>query len=270
MSTSYITSAMARNSTLKRIAAAGAAGIAPEFIPRHTARALIRGKEIVERDGRYVIAPLPALPEQPPTLIHHHVRGDRTMGALSKLLEQVKTDNFVILDTETTGLDHRAEVCQIAMTDHTGRALLDTFVKPKTGIPMDAQRIHGISNAMVADAPSWIDINEQVWELVRGKTVIVYNAAYDFKIIAQSEKACYPVALSDWHTVKRQCAMLGYAEFVGDWNDYRGSYAWHKLTDAARAIRYVLPANLSAHSALGDCLMTLALCRHMAEKKVSA
>ncbi len=186
---------------------------------------------------------------------------------LSRLLDVVNSNEFIVLDTETTGLDNRAEICQIAIIDHTGRALLDTLVKPTRGIPVDAQRIHGISSAMVTDAPSWMEVNEWVWDVSQNKTVIVYNASYDFKLIAQSERACSPLALSDWHTVKRVCAMLGYAEFVGDWNDYRGNYAWHRLTDAAFQIGYALPEGLNAHSALGDCLMTLAVCRHMAEQK---
>lgn len=183
---------------------------------------------------------------------------------LSRLVQVVKSGDFVILDTETTGLYGGAEVCQIAIIDSAGNTLLDTLVRPQHPIPSDATRIHGITNDMVKAAPDWLNVNEAVWQACKGKTVIVYNAEYDFKMIDQSERACQPFALSDWHMVKRQCAMLAYAEYRGIWNDYHGNYKWHKLVDAADRVGYKLPAGMKAHSALADCLMTLAVCKKLA------
>jgi DNA polymerase III subunit epsilon len=173
----------------------------------------------------------------------------------------VRSGDFVILDTETTGLGNDAEICQIAIIDSASNVLLDTLVKPQKPIPTSATAIHHISNEMVKDAPIWLNVNEKVWQALHGKTVIVYNADYDFRLIVQSEKACEPLATSDWHTIKRECAMLKFAEIYGDWNDYHGNYRWQKLDKAARY--YDLPVN-AAHTALGDCLMTLAICKAMA------
>jgi DNA polymerase-3 subunit epsilon len=173
----------------------------------------------------------------------------------------VRSGDFVVMDTETTGLGDDAEICQIAIIDSTGNVVLDTLVKPQKPIPTSATAIHHISNEMVKDAPIWLNVNEKVWQALHGKTVIVYNADYDFRLIAQSEKACEPLATSDWHTIKRECAMLKFAEIYGDWNDYHGNYRWQKLDKAARY--YDLPVN-AAHTALGDCLMTLAICKAMA------
>lgn len=58
-------------------------------------------------------------------------------------------------------------------------------------------------------------------------------------------------------------ATLPPAEFHGDWNDYHQSYRWQKLTDAVRQMRVTVDAK--AHDALGDCLMTLAVIKKMAE-----
>jgi DNA polymerase-3 subunit epsilon len=60
------------------------------------------------------------------------------------------------------------------------------------------------------------------------------------------------------------CAMLAYSEFYGEWNDYRQSWKWHKLTNAMYQQR--LPVK-DAHGALGDCRMTLALLNKMYETK---
>lgn len=188
-----------------------------------------------------------------------------TDSALSRLIRAVKRGNFVILDTETTGLGSNAEICQIAIIDPTGKVLLDTFIKPVARIPMDAVGIHHITNDMVKDAPNWLNMNEQVWQIVHGRDVIVYNADYDFRLIEQSEKACEPFALSDWSTISRACAMNAYAEHVGDWNEYQDSYRWHKLVNAAANAGFQLPEDVKAHSALGDCLMTLAVCRYLVD-----
>ncbi|MGH1280407.1 3'-5' exonuclease [Bacillus basilensis] len=67
-------------------------------------------------------------------------------------------DQFVILDTETTGLTQRDQIIEICVNDLTGKILLNPLVKPTINIPAEAASIHGITNEMVDDAPSWIEI----------------------------------------------------------------------------------------------------------------
>lgn len=56
-------------------------------------------------------------------------------------------------------------------------------------IPAEAVSIHGITNEMVADAPLWADINDKFMRLIAGRTVVMYNAAYDSRLIMQSQLA---------------------------------------------------------------------------------
>ncbi len=66
--------------------------------------------------------------------------------------------------------------------------------------------------------------------------------------------------IATWH-----CAMLQYAEYAGDWDDWHGNYRWHKLEAACRRSGIPDP-DAPAHSALGDCLRTLALVQYLASQ----
>ncbi len=183
---------------------------------------------------------------------------------LARLTKVIKSGDFVILDTETTGLYDDAEICQIAIISSSGKTLLNTLVKTKYPIPEQATRIHGITNEAVSNAPRWLDIRNDVWECLFGKTVITYNAVYDFKLLMQTEKATDAASQWDWTMLGNECAMLAYGEHRGVWNEYHDGWKWHKLTDAASRIGYTLPDGMSPHSALSDCLMTYAVCQHLA------
>lgn len=175
-------------------------------------------------------------------------------------IEVIKANEFVVLDTETTGL-HDGEICQIAIIDASGNVLLDTLVKTVYPIPSDASAIHGITDADVATAPTWAELCPKVQEILNGRDVVVYNAVYDRKMMHKAAEKC-GLPKTEWKEVCRWfCAMEAFAEEYGDWNDYHQSYRWQKLTTAARY--YNLPTQ-GAHSALADCLMTLGVVKAMA------
>lgn len=182
---------------------------------------------------------------------------DRSLSAFKAM---VTRGNFLVLDTETTGLE-RGEICQIAIIDWLGNVLLDTLVKPVGKIPADASRIHGIYDRDVIDAPSWALLSPSIEKLLSGRDVVIYNAVYDRKMMHQSAEAAR-LPKTDWKGIARfWCAMEAFAEVYGDWNGYRNSYRWQKLTTAASY--YNVPID-NAHSALGDCLMTLEVVKGIA------
>ena len=75
------------------------------------------------------------------------------------------TRDFLILDTETTGIK-KPEICQIAITDNQGNAFLNTLVKPTKSIEAKAQQVHGISNEAVKDAPTFMQIYPEIVNLI--------------------------------------------------------------------------------------------------------
>ncbi|WP_211483642.1 3'-5' exonuclease [Azotobacter chroococcum] len=78
----------------------------------------------------------------------------------------------LFLDTKTTGLHAGAEIVELSLIDSRGQPLLDTLIRPGQPIPPALTRIHGIDNAMVADAPRWPEIHERLLELLKGRQVV--------------------------------------------------------------------------------------------------
>ncbi len=182
------------------------------------------------------------------------------------LFQRWLSDDCVVVDTETTGLGNDDEIVEISIVTASGRVLLDTLVKPQKPIPEDAANIHGITNEIVATAPTWADIHYAVTEAMTGKTVVMWNSAFDARLIKQTfDKSPVSVngvddlasALSDV-----QCAMLAYAEFLGDWNAERNSYRWQRLSYAAEQQGVKIEG--TAHRALCDVKTTIGVIRAVA------
>ena len=72
--------------------------------------------------------------------------------AISRQARAWLAANALILDTETTGLGDDAEVVELAVIDCAGAVLLDTLVRPSGPVPAEAAAIHGITDAMAANA----------------------------------------------------------------------------------------------------------------------
>lgn len=172
----------------------------------------------------------------------------------------------VILDTETTGLDADAEIVEIAIIDTAGNVLLDTLIRPTRPIPAEATEIHGITDEMVASAPTWAEIYPQYQAIVAGKAIVAYNADFDAGMVAASCRAhgIDPVGKSkgftngDW-----SCAMRLYSRWSGETRDY-GKLRWHKLTAAAEACGV---QETGAHRALADVRMTLGVVQHLSQRR---
>lgn len=182
------------------------------------------------------------------------------MSIIKDFKAMIRQGDFVVLDSETTGLGGDAEICQIAVVDARGIVLIDTLVKPTQSIPAEATAIHGITDEMVADAPSWPEVFDRVEAAIGDRDVVIYNAEYDLRVMRQSYEAHGRTDWIDRLPNTSWCAMETFAEIYGEWSDYRQSYRWQKL---ATAVRYYNVPALQAHTALADCQMTLEVCRAM-------
>lgn len=171
-----------------------------------------------------------------------------------------KRGNFVVIDTETTGLKRPAEIIDICVLNSNGVALIDTLVKPKAGISPFITDLTGITNEMVTGAAIWPIVKPYVLSYIKGKDVITYNAKFDRHMFHCSDDM-WELGQTDYHADSEWvCAMEAYAPHGGEWDDYHQSYRWVKLGSAMLQQGLALE---TAHRASADARMTYRLLTHM-------
>ncbi len=91
----------------------------------------------------------------------------------------------IVLDTETTGLDpkqgHRIiEIGCIELVNYvpSGREF-HQFINPEREVPPDAQQVHGITDAFLADKPVFSEVADAFLEFIADSTLVIHNASFD-------------------------------------------------------------------------------------------
>lgn len=177
---------------------------------------------------------------------------------IAEIALSILQKNPVYLDTETTGLDKNAEIVEIAVVDDTGQILINRLIRPTQPIPPVISNLHGITDEMVAGAISWPALWPTVRGLLLGKTIGIYNAEFDVRIMRQSlERYRLP-----WRESLATSDILSlYSEYRGEWDPTRRALRRFRLEDAGRAFRIPLP---NTHRAADDALLARALLRRIA------
>jgi len=111
---------------------------------------------------------------------------------------------FACLDTETTGLSPQGggKICEVAVSvSQAGKPLeeFSTLINP--GIPMTPEviAIHGITNEMVATAPSFVEILPRLLGILDHCVLVAHNADFDLSFLRAEFATCgmrfppYPV-----------------------------------------------------------------------------
>jgi DNA polymerase-3 subunit epsilon len=97
----------------------------------------------------------------------------------------------IVLDTETTGLEpqhgHRIiEVACVELEDYvpTGRHF-HCYINPERDIDPDAERIHGLSRAFLADKPAFAhaSVAGALLNFIGDAAIIAHNAAFDRRFV---------------------------------------------------------------------------------------
>lgn len=95
----------------------------------------------------------------------------------------------IVLDTETTGLDpasgHRiVEIGCVELINHirTGN-YFHTYLNPEREMPREAENVHGLSTAFLADKPLFRTVAQAFLEFVGEDPLVIHNAAFDMKFL---------------------------------------------------------------------------------------
>ena len=172
----------------------------------------------------------------------------------------------IILDTETTGLGHLDQLVEIACVDADGTVLLDTMIRPGTPIKAEAQRVHGITEEMVSDAPTMQVVAPLLRRTIDGRPVAAYNLPFDVKMIQQSLWANGQLAPPAGMTsADSLCIMRLYSGYASRQQAGEAPRIARPHTSLANALAQCnLTPAAPAHQALGDAHAALRLLRHMA------
>ncbi len=91
----------------------------------------------------------------------------------------------IVLDTETTGLDARKgdrliEIGCVELINRipTGREY-HVYINPQRDVPAEAERVHGLSTAFLADKPLFKDVHRDFLEFIGDDQLVIHNANFD-------------------------------------------------------------------------------------------
>jgi DNA polymerase-3 subunit epsilon len=107
------------------------------------------------------------------------------------VLRPLEESEYVVVDVETTGMrplsDRVIEVAAIRLTNSGGRvhpvAEFATLVNPEQGLPPTITRLTGITEEMVARAPRFADIADELAAFLGPRVLVAHNARFDLAFL---------------------------------------------------------------------------------------
>lgn len=206
-------------------------------------------------EAEILISEAPA-PELPPAEISY--------STITKRTPRDKLGNFVVIDTETTGLSIRASIVEIAAIRFRGFRPVEKFTTlchPKGKISEDASKINGITEEMVAGKPPFSCIAAGLQAFIGKDDIVGHNLPFDMKFITKygvdttlSKRKYYDTLEIAKHTLKK-------------WRE--GSEAYYDVFDyklSTLCDYYHIPF-FGAHRALADCYATGMLLERLAKDR---
>ncbi|EGI0192176.1 hypothetical protein IFY83_004098 [Salmonella enterica] len=182
---------------------------------------------------------------------------------LNMVMQKWLNSDYLIIDTETTGLDNNAEVIEIAIINMHGDVLLNSLVKPTCSIPAAVTKINNITDEMVADAPLWHDVFPVILNIIDGKKWLAWNSKFDARLIIQTGiitgyfedlPASKILDIAAKINNSQIDAKAVYDQWYGEFDSKRNNFKRQSLATAAE--RHNVSVN-GAHRALSDCMMVL-------------
>jgi len=96
---------------------------------------------------------------------------------------------WIILDTETTGLDvaQGNRIIEIGAVEVVNRSLtgrdFHIYLKPDRESEPGALEVHGLTTEFLSDKPRFEDVVEDFLDFIEGAELVIHNAAFDVKFL---------------------------------------------------------------------------------------
>lgn len=174
-------------------------------------------------------------------------------------------NNFVVVDTETTGLapskDRILELAAVRFVDNQPVDAFHTYINPEKQLSVDAQKVNHITEEMVINAPSISQVLSCFEEYIGNSIVVGHNLEFDLKFLYYSgsnllEKKCKFI---DTYAQAKRMLKSPKVKFDKEWESYEKDYDSdydvddYKL-DTLCSYYQIIIAN--QHSALSDAYAT--------------
>lgn len=108
---------------------------------------------------------------------------------LPKPIHRHEANRQLIMDTETTGLDALKgdRIIEVGIVEMVGRKFtgekLHVYINPQRGMDDEVIRIHGISEAFLADKPTFDQVAQSLYDFMDGAEIIAHNATFDMNFL---------------------------------------------------------------------------------------
>ncbi|TDQ19351.1 DNA polymerase-3 subunit epsilon [Algoriphagus boseongensis] len=163
---------------------------------------------------------------------------------------------FAIVDIETTGGSPAGGgITEIAVLIHNGQEITDeyqTLINPGHSVPPYITGLTGIDNSMVANAPTFEEIADELWELLDGRVFVAHQVNFDFSFIREA----FAIQGRNLNSSRICTVRLARKVFPG-----LGSYSLGRLCESQK-----IPI-LARHRAMGDARATAILFDRMYKLK---
>ena len=98
--------------------------------------------------------------------------------------------SYVVFDIETTGFspikNRIIEIGAVKVINGEIRDRFSTFVNPKVPIPFEIEKLTGINDEMVMDAPAIEEVLPRFLEFCEGTVLVAHNASFDISFIREN------------------------------------------------------------------------------------
>lgn len=112
---------------------------------------------------------------------------DVHISAVGPKFNTSRISSFVVIDTETTGLSASSDrICQLSailFVDGEPVKAFDTFLNPRKKMDPEATEVNGITDEMLADAPTIDEVASSFLEFIGDRPIVGYNLIFDLKFL---------------------------------------------------------------------------------------